>query len=241
MPPTPSTSSGSAAQPSIEVVQGAYAAEIDRFVASVSGPVLQIGSRSSVLETKARNWRNLFHNKDFVGLDLLAGENVDAVADIAGDLAALQAAVQRPQFATILCPHVLEHVAQPWVAAANIVSLLAPGGTLLVQVPWVQAYHPFPEDYWRFSFAGIRALFAGLEIIDQFYCGAGSDVVYRVLHHGQPARDPDALVVESQLFQILLSAEANRSFLANLPQPRLALSRGYLPVTMVNAIARKPA
>jgi SAM-dependent methyltransferase len=221
-------------------VQGVYAADIDRFVAASSAPVLQIGSRSSVLETKARNWRNLFQNKDFIGLDLFSGDNVDAVGDIAGDLASLRAALGRQEFATILCPHVLEHVAQPWVAAANIAALLAPGGVLLVQVPWVQAYHPFPEDYWRFSFAGIRALFAGLEIVDQFYCGAGSDVVYRVLHDGKPASHPDALVIESQLFQILLSAEANRSFLANLPQPRLALSRGYLPVTMVNAVLRKP-
>ncbi len=203
------------------MVQGAYAAEIDRFVAAAAVPVLHIGSRSSVLETKARNWRNLFHNKGFTGLDLLPGDNVDALGDIAGDLAALRASLGRPDFATILCPHVLEHVAQPWVAAANITALLAPGGTLLVQVPWVQAYHPFPEDYWRFSFAGIRALFAGLEIADQFYCGAGSDVIYRILHNGAPARDPDALVIESQLFQILLSPDANRDFLANLPQPRL--------------------
>lgn len=241
MPPAPSTGSESAANPAIEVVQGAYAAEIDRFVAAAATPVLQIGSRSSVLETKARNWRNLFHNKDFVGFDLLAGENVDVVGDIAGDLAALQSALKHRQFATVLCPHVLEHVAQPWVAAANITALLIPGGTLFVQVPWVQAYHPFPEDYWRFSFAGIAALFPGLEIVDQFYSGASSDVIYRVLHHGKPARHPDAMVIESQLFQVLLSAEANRGFLTNLPQPRLTLSRGYLPVTVVNVIARKPA
>lgn len=241
MSPAPSPSSGPAPGPSIEVVQGAYPAEIDRFVAAAAAPVLHIGSRSSVLETKARNWRNLFQNKAFTGLDLLPGDNVDAVADIAGDLATLRNALGRPDFATILCPHVLEHVAQPWVASANITALLAPGGTLLVQVPWVQAYHPFPEDYWRFSFAGLRALFAGLEVVDQFYCGAGSDVIYRVLHNGAPARDPQALVVESQLFQILLSAETNRDFLANLPQPRLSLSRGYLPVTMVNAVLRKAA
>lgn len=241
MSPTPTTSADGAASPAIEVVQGAYAAEIDRFVAAAAAPVLQIGSLSSVLETKARSWRNLFQNKEFVGLDLFAGDNVDAVGDITGDLAGLRAALRRDQFATILCPHVLEHVAQPWVAAANLTALLAPGGTLLVQVPWVQAYHPFPEDYWRFSFAGLRALFPALEIVDQFYCGAGSDVVYRILHNGRPARDPQALVIESQLFQVLLSADANRGFLANLPQPRLNLSRGYLPVIMVNVIARKTA
>lgn len=237
--PPPSTDP--AANPAIEVVQGAYAAEIDRFVAGAQGPVLQIGSRTSVLEIKARNWRNLFYNKEFFGLDLFAGENVDMVADIGGASSALDAATGGRRFATVVCPHVLEHVPQPWVAAANITALLAPGGLLLVQVPWVQAYHPFPEDYWRFSFAGVRALFPGLEIVDQFYSGAASDVIYRVLHQGRPARDPDALVIESQLFQILLSAESNQRFLANLPQKRLALSRGYLPVTVVNVLARKPA
>jgi hypothetical protein len=239
--PHPPQSTDPAANPAIEVVQGAYAAEIDRFVADAPGPVLQIGSRTSVLETKARNWRNLFHNKEFFGLDLLAGENVDMVADIGGDPASLDTATGGRRFATIVCPHVLEHVPQPFVAATNITTLLAPGGLLLVQVPWVQANHPFPEDYWRFSFAGVRALFLGLEIVDQFYSGAASDVIYRVLHHGRPARDPDALVIESQLFQILLSAESNQRFLANLPQKRLALSRGYLPVMVLNVLARKPA
>jgi hypothetical protein len=210
-------------------------------VAAAAPPVLHVGSRSAVLETKARSWRNLFQGKDFIGFDLVAGDNVDAVGNIAGDVASLRAALGRETFATILCLHVLEHVAQPWAAAANMMALLARGGTLLVQVPWVQAYHPFPEDYWRYSFAGIRTLFPGLDVVDQFYCGAGSDVVYRVLQDGRPARDPKALVVESQLFQVLLTADANRGFLANLPQPRLALSRGYLPVTMVNAVLRKPA
>jgi hypothetical protein len=36
--------------------------------------------------------------------------------------------------------------------------VLAPGGTLYLQAPFVIGYHPGPEDYWRFTRAGIRRL-----------------------------------------------------------------------------------
>lgn len=227
-------------QPDLQVTGSSYAAAMDRVVAQAKGPVLQIGSRASVVDLKAANWRNRFNNLPFVGLDLEAGDNVDVVADIAGEFRTLRERLKTFQFGTIICSHVLEHVRQPWIAARNIERLLAPGGLLFVQVPWVQAYHPFPEDYWRFSFSGIKALFEGIDFREAFYSGGSSDRIYTVQRGGEPViGGPDA-VIEAQLFQVLLSHDENSQFLNDLGKQRLNLSRGYMPVAVVNLIGRKP-
>lgn len=227
-------------QPDLQVSGSSYAAAMDRVVAQAKGPVLQIGSRASVVDLKAANWRSRFNNLPFVGLDLEAGDNVDVVADIAGDFRTLRERLKTFQFGTIICAHVLEHVRQPWIAARNIERLLAPGGQLFVQVPWVQAYHPFPEDYWRFSFSGIKALFEGIDFREAFYSGGSSDRIYTVQRGGEPViGGPDA-VIEAQLFQVLLSHDENSQFLNDLGKQRLNLSRGYMPVAVVNLIGRKP-
>lgn len=226
-------------QPDLEIVQSSYAAELDRLTAGARGPVLQIGSRASVLDFKTANWRQRFAGQSFTGLDMVAGDNVDVVADICGEFRLLRERLKTFQFGCILCAHVLEHVKQPWIAARNIERLLAPGGLLFIQVPWVQAYHPFPEDYWRFSFAGIESLFENVRFDDFFYSGGSSDGVYRVLRGGRPQAGSAAGAVEAKLFQVLLSAEENQAFLAARPGPHLPLSRGYLPVTVVNLVGRK--
>ena len=70
------------------------------------------------------------------------------------------------------CPHVpsdsydivfsmnlLEHVADPWAAAAEMIRIARPGGLLIHLAPFAWRYHPFPEDYWRFSHSGLKMLF----------------------------------------------------------------------------------
>jgi len=223
----------------LEVVGASYAAALDRIVAQAQGPVLQIGSRASIVDQKIMNWRSRFAGLPFVGLDLEAGSNVDAVADIAGDFRVLRDRLKTFQFATIICSHVLEHVRQPWIAARNIEKLLAAGGLLFIQVPWVQAYHPFPEDYWRFSFSGIQSLFEAVKFDEAFYSGGSSDRIYTLQRAGRPVIGGTDAAVEAELFQVLLEHDENRRFLNHLGKPRLNLSRGYMPVTVVNLIGRK--
>lgn len=226
-------------QPELEIVGASYASAMDRIVTQAKGPVLQIGSRASVVDLKAANWRNRFAALPFVGLDIQAGDNVDVVADIAGEFRTLRDRLKTFQFGTIICSHVLEHVRQPWLAARNIERLLAPGGLLFVQVPWVQAYHPFPEDYWRFSFSGITALFEGIRFGEAFYSGGSSDRIYTVQRGGKPVIGGADAVIEAQLFQVLLSHDENSRLLNDLGKQRLNLSRGYMPVTVVNLIGTK--
>jgi SAM-dependent methyltransferase len=80
--------------------------------------------------------------------------------------------VDRGTFEVVICEQVLEHVVDPWAAAANLRRLTAPGGHLIVSTPFLIKVHEFPlfglEDYWRFTPRGLRALLesAGLEVDD---------------------------------------------------------------------------
>lgn len=215
-------------------------AEIDALVATVEGPVLQIGSKADILDRSAK-WRGRFPNEKFVGLDVEEGPNVDVVADIAGDMAAIRRKLEATQFGFIICAHVLEHVRQPWVAARNIQFLLKPGGRLLVTVPWVQGYHEFPDDYWRMSFAGVRSLFDGVGFFSEFYSGAAEDVGYRLLRNGTPEHSPATCRIERNLFQRLLTGLPPQPMYDDYPGDKLELSRFYMPVCSVNLIGFKTA
>jgi SAM-dependent methyltransferase len=58
----------------------------------------------------------------------------------------------------VFCEQVLEHLPDPWRAAANLLQLLRPGGLAIVSVPFLIRIHREPGDFWRFSEDGLRAL-----------------------------------------------------------------------------------
>lgn len=123
--------------------------------------VIEIGSKQY---GSTIPWRKFFPGVDYVGIDMQEGEGVDLVLDIAQPDAAL------PEPADLLiCCSVLEHVKRPWIAADSIERMVRPGGFVYVAVPWVWRYHPYPDDYWRFSFNGIRELFQAVDWQSQGY------------------------------------------------------------------------
>jgi SAM-dependent methyltransferase len=72
-------------------------------------------------------------------------------------------------FDVVICEQVLEHVPDPWAAAANLRRLCAPGGLVIVSTPFLVKVHELPFymlDYWRFTPRGLRELLerAGLEV-----------------------------------------------------------------------------
>jgi SAM-dependent methyltransferase len=72
----------------------------------------------------------------------------------------------------VICEQVLEHVLDPFAAAANLRALCAPGGHVVVTTPFLIKVHELPmfgmKDYWRFTPRGIQVLLerAGLEVVD---------------------------------------------------------------------------
>lgn len=133
-----------------------------KFVRPVSGRVLIAGSK---VHPGRDDDRAEFD--DVVGVDMEDGEGVDIVRDLETPLPA-----SAGTFSHIVCGSVLEHSRRPWLLAANLQGVLEPGGSIYVDAPTVWRFHGYPNDYWRFTHAGIEALFPLIDWREMRYCDA---------------------------------------------------------------------
>lgn len=127
----------------------------------VDGPVQEIGSKDYGSENNGptSSFRTTYPGVEYIGADLEDGKGVDVVVDLCAGTDPLP----REHFALVICCSVMEHVRRPWIMAENITSLVRPGGRLYISVPWVWRYHPYPDDFFRFSWRGIAEIFPGFE------------------------------------------------------------------------------
>ncbi len=76
----------------------------------------------------------------------------------------------RATFDVVICEQVLEHVVDPWTAAANLRELTVAGGHVIVSTPFLIKVHELAlfgmNDYWRFTPRGLQVLLesAGLVV-----------------------------------------------------------------------------
>ena len=138
-----------------------------------TGHVCQVGSKTAKPANAYRTGCIKALGGEFVGIDIFPGENVDVVADLCRPEFPAENPGLIGHFGAVISSAMLEHVEQPFDAARNIAALLRPGGVLYCAVPWVWGYHAVPDDYWRFSVAGVKKLFPGLEWIEWIYAGTG--------------------------------------------------------------------
>ena len=85
-------------------------------------------------------------------------ENVDIIGD-AASLPCLSNSISG-----VVCNAVLEHVPDPWRVVGEIYRVLQPGGHVLIEVPFLQHYHPSPQDFYRFTIEGTRELCHPFEV-----------------------------------------------------------------------------
>jgi SAM-dependent methyltransferase len=95
----------------------------------------------------------------YVNLDLFAIPGVDVAAD-AGQLP-----FPSGIFARVECDAVLEHVRDPERVMAEIRRVLAPGGYLHLVTPFCHPFHPYPNDFRRFTIEGLRELAGPMEVV----------------------------------------------------------------------------
>jgi SAM-dependent methyltransferase len=125
------------------------------------GRVLQVGSRSPAGHGAAppRPWLR----GPVTGLDIHPGFCVDLVSD-AHCLSLRDRSVD-----AVVSASVLEHLQAPWLFAAEANRVLKPGGLLYHAAPGAWPAHAQPNDFWRMSAEGLRALFgpeSGFEVLD---------------------------------------------------------------------------
>lgn len=93
---------------------------------------------------------------------------VDAVpafnVDVVGDIHRLP--LGSDVFDCVICTGTLEHVRDPRQAVSELLRILKPGGVVHIDVPFMQAYHPDPTDYWRFTLDGLKVLCEEFEELD---------------------------------------------------------------------------
>lgn len=61
-------------------------------------------------------------------------------------------------FDYVLSDQVLEHVKKPWVAVEEVRRVLKLGGLVVLTSCLLNAIHGVPNDYWRFTPAGLKVL-----------------------------------------------------------------------------------
>lgn len=106
--------------------------------------------------------RKVYQNA--IGVDLFEGDGVDVVHDLENTLPP-----ELGLFDHIDCCSVLEHCKRPWLMCQNIEAAMAPGATILLQVPFVWRVHNYPGDYWRFTTESFDILFPNIEWEDRGY------------------------------------------------------------------------
>lgn len=110
--------------------------------------VVDVGCGERPYEPLLAQWAG-----EYVGVDGRDGPQVDVVAH------AESLPFEDGRFDVALCTQLLEHAEDPAAVIAELGRVLRRGGVAFVSTHGVIRYHPNPDDYWRWTHAGLAKLF----------------------------------------------------------------------------------
>ena len=125
--------------------------------------VLEIGSRARSHISR----RGLFKNKQYIGFDIVSGENVDMI----GDAHSLSARFSKDSFDAMYSVSTFEHLAMPWKVALEVNHVLRDGGLAYFVTHQTLGMHETPWDFWRYSDTSWNSLFnsyTGFRVLETF-------------------------------------------------------------------------
>lgn len=128
--------------------------------ALVKGPVLIVGAK--VYGYDAFDFRTLLTEmgvQEITGIDILEGDGVDQVVDIANSKETFFKE-KEGYFNTIICMSVLMYVGNPFDAAANLSRVANQGSQLFLSEPFTHKTTAMPIDMWRFTFDSLSEIFS---------------------------------------------------------------------------------
>lgn len=117
----------------------------------------RVGAGISVVDIGCGDqpYEALFHTfaARYVAVDVVPRPRVDVVAP------AEALPFNDSSFDCVLCTQVLEHSEDPQKVIREARRVLKPQGVAILSTHGVYRYHPNPEDYWRWTHAGLERLF----------------------------------------------------------------------------------
>lgn len=146
----------------------------------LKGRVLEIGSRSTHEAAWWTTNRDLAPaGTDWIGIDMQPGLFVDQVVN-ACDMPVGWAG----SFDAVLCSEALEHIDQYWRALSGILRVLKDGGVAIFTTLTAFPIHGFPNDYRRWTAAGLALdlKVAGFRDIQTEQAG---EVTFTLNDHGE--------------------------------------------------------
>jgi SAM-dependent methyltransferase len=99
-----------------------------------------------------------------VNLDIAAFANVDVIGS------ALNIPFADNTFGLVKNGAVLEHVREPDRMIAEMHRVLAPGGYCYTEVPFLQHFHAYPNDFQRYTVEGLKQAFRAYDIVETGVC-----------------------------------------------------------------------
>ena len=130
------------------------------------GTVLEMGARA--VGSMTQGWRSRYEPEcRYLGLDVHPGPGIDIVADVH----ALTASVAPGSLDGVFSVAVLEHLAAPWLAAAEINRALRMGGETVHVTHQSWPLHETPNDFFRMSDQALRSLFGPMTGFEVVACG----------------------------------------------------------------------
>jgi SAM-dependent methyltransferase len=102
--------------------------------------------------------------------------NVTVRANLRNDLP-----FQNETFQAVVCTEVLEHVPRPQELLREIARVMKPGAQAVITVPFFFHYHPDPDDFVRFTPAGLRSAMESAGLTVEFLAGSGRKVTAALL------------------------------------------------------------
>lgn len=132
--------------------------------------ILEIGARH-VANTGLKKY---FDKANYTGFDIAPGMDVDIVGD-----AHMLSSYTDKKFDLVFSSAVFEHLAMPWLAAAEIIKLLKPGGHVFVETHYSYCSHERPWHFFQFSEKALEALFPAAFGIERVESGVSSPMKAR--------------------------------------------------------------
>lgn len=157
----------------VRLLKDAIEGGLDRH-AKAGGKALDVGCGAQPFRSRIERG-----GMRYISLDTQAQEGVQTDFLCMIDAPLPRELVDAGPFDLILCTEVLEHVADWESAWKNLRALLAPGGKLLITIPFVYPLHEEPYDFYRPTCYAIRhwAQRTGLDIVEQKNLGDAWDVL----------------------------------------------------------------